>query len=139
MELKYYLVQFDYNPTVTVNSPEDDDPETARASKELADADKLVEEIAARNNLEIIHAYSWPDGSLVKHLRSELSEEEIKQVFGSNKAGIVAHPERIDENKRSPVDSYVSDKELFEIYRLGYEEQYEFRQKKLAEYGENNR
>lgn len=134
--MKYYLVQFGYNSTVTVSNPLDDDPATDQASKELYAADKLVEGIAAKNNLEIIHGYSWPDGSLYKYLKSELGEEEIKQIFLDSGTDISVYPEKIDENKRSFADSYVSIKERFEIYRLGYKEQASFREKKLAEYNE---
>lgn len=49
------------------------DPEDKEANQALQDAKKIISKIADQlaPEISILHAYSWPDGSLFKYARAE--------------------------------------------------------------------
>lgn len=80
--MNYYDIEFGYYPCPTVNCPGPDEQSWEASAANMA-ADKLVEEAAKQHGIEMMHAYSWPDGSLYKHIRDAAgrSLEEIKAIF----------------------------------------------------------
>lgn len=82
--MHYYLLGFgyyatDYEDTENFNS----DFELGHDSYYLIAAEQYVKKLAESHKVDLRHAYSWPDGSLFKYLRSErpLSSWELRDWF----------------------------------------------------------
>jgi len=76
-DIHYYMLSFGYaGPTSNVNISEE-------ASTACADALEKVEKQAKIAELDIRHAYVWPDGSLYKYLRTDGPADyaALKKVF----------------------------------------------------------
>lgn len=78
----YYLLSFSYNGE-TVNCGPGDDDLSRDASAACFSAEDRVEQLAKEANLEMCHAYSWPDGSLYKYVRTkkEMTYQDFDDVF----------------------------------------------------------
>jgi hypothetical protein len=86
--MPYYYIEFCY-PGPYANFP---DKTTEDACKANADADRMVEEkAAAEAGLEMRHAYSWPDGSLCKYIKTQkkTTDAEFRKIFDESSRGIV--------------------------------------------------
>lgn len=94
----YYMLDFEYRASrkpaciqgggITVCFS--DDSESLEANQALSRAEKVVEAralIAKQSGIEMIHGYSWPDGSLYKYIRLETQKgieddhRKLRKIF----------------------------------------------------------
>ena len=99
--MKYYDIEFGYYPGPYCGNPGPDRLSHDASAANIA-ADELVEQAAEANGIEMMHAYSWPDGSLYKYIRTDkaLTLDDLKRIFT-----ITAELERPD-----PDDAKVKEK-----------------------------
>lgn len=86
--MNYFTVEFYYQGPFA-NFP---DSTTHPEMQRLSAAESKAELGLVLNKIQFKHAYSWPDGSLYKYIRTELSEEEmlkkLKDIFNTPELGI---------------------------------------------------
>lgn len=75
--MKYYMIDFDYDWPSCGIIP---DKESSLANRK---ADIKVNAAAKRLGINMLHAYSWPDGSLYKYIKTELSADEVRMALDS--------------------------------------------------------
>lgn len=59
----------------------DDSEESMAAQKALSSAEKIVEEALTSLDLNWKHQYCWPDGSLLKWVKTDLDEKELQALL----------------------------------------------------------
>jgi hypothetical protein len=72
------LIQFLYDGPTSGPNP------TEEASRVLDKAESAVERKLNENNIQFRHAYSWPDRSLYKYVKTEKTVEELNNIFIGN-------------------------------------------------------
>ena len=111
--MKYYMIDFGYDGPIG-------DCEDIDASKANCDADKKVHVAAKALGFNMLHAYSWPDGSLYKYMMSDLSIQELKAAFDSqlNDSGVSANSITERHADEDPYKAYYKTlKEYFEGHK----------------------
>ena len=78
--MAYFIVEFSYTgPRVNIIS---DNKATDDASDALIAADQLVmDKLQLEQGIQCKHAYSWPDGSLYKYVKTDLEQEQLTQLL----------------------------------------------------------
>lgn len=79
--MKYYSVGFSY-PRQTNSDGSGDDEEDAQASRDLWEAEDVLDSVFSSLGLESVHEYSWPDGSLYKFIRTNfMTASELRGLL----------------------------------------------------------
>ena len=73
--MNYFHFEFNYDGSI-VNIVSDNDA-THKASADLSAASNKAKEALNNLNIENLHAYAWPDGSLYRFVRTEMEENEL--------------------------------------------------------------
>jgi hypothetical protein len=83
--MAYFDVSFDYPHTCACKSGEGWSilyhVDEKKANQQLIKAEKIVEAALKKTKLNFKHAYCYPDGSLYKYVKTDLTEERLRQVL----------------------------------------------------------
>lgn len=96
--MHYYSLDFHYhscNWNEVKGIKKNPDFELDHGSYFLICAEDYVHDLAEKAGIEMRHAYSWPDGSLYKYIRtpSPVSEEDLKKKFLGSEPRTLTTPE----------------------------------------------
>lgn len=97
--MPYFDVAFGYNNycqcdhgkglTITYYIDED------KANKQLVSAERIVEKLLKEAGITFKHAYSYPDGSLYKYIKTDLDEGQLRQTLERIFQGAEVHVNQI--------------------------------------------
>lgn len=125
--MHYYLLDFGYQ---SLNYPDvkdikrHPDFELGHGSYYLCAAEEYVEELAKKSGLDLRHAYSWPDGSLYKYLRSSqpIELQTLRGMFEGRTPHAIKSPDGVEyrvavylRDARTEDGSQVSNTELLSL------------------------
>jgi len=81
--MPFYSVSFGYGGPKTNFPHENEDGSMSDASKVCFAADDVCEKLGKKLGLNLLHQYSFPDGSLYKYVKDERTAAEVKALLSS--------------------------------------------------------